>query len=260
MENRPDDRLKEEFLKMEIPDMKEDIMKNVKKENAPRERRRIRPAAVIVIAALFVVLAVTVGAAAGGMLKLNRGGKIRIMDENGVIYNPTGFHIEDEVDVPLSEKAIANIKPYVFLPLPGTQDTFFETADPAEMEGFLDMPLVLPQSIVREANLYRLWASGADGEAASISVQIGTPDDADVMTVYLRGSPGVIGTASEPVMENAMLPDGTPVSVAVAKRKSGGLIAHALYRVNDAVYHLRVYDNSKWALLNKVQEILDTVE
>ncbi len=255
-----ENRLKEEFLSIEIPDMKEDIMKAVKKEKNTRERRRIKPAAVIVMAAMIAVLAVTVGAVAGGMLKLNRGGKIRLMDENGVIYNPTGFHLDEEVDVPLSEKALANIKPYVFLPRTGTESTFFEAADPAEMEAFLDMPLVLPQSIVRDANLYRLWASGANGEAVSIMVQIGTAEDADVMEVYLRGSPGVIGTASEPVMESAMLPDGTPVSVAVAKRKSGGLVAHALYQVNDAVYHLRVYGSTKWALLNQVQEILDTVE
>lgn len=259
MENRLDDRLKEEFLKMEIPDMKEDIMKNAKKENAPRERRRIRPAAVIVMAALVVVLAVTVGAAAGGMLKLNRGGKI-LLNVNGVVVNPTGFHLEGDVNVPLSEKALENIRSYVSSSRPGEVSRNFETDDLSVMEDFLDMPLVLPRSLADEANLYRLWASGENGEAVSISVQIGTPDDADVMTVYLRDFPRVVGTASEPDMEQASLPDGTPVSIAVAERRKGGLVAHVLYRKNEAVYHLTLTGENKKDLLADVQEMLNTVE
>lgn len=256
-----ENRLKEEFLSMEIPEMKEDIMKAVKKEKSTRTRegRRLKPAAVIVMAAMIALLAVTAGAVAGEMLKLNRGGKI-LLNVNGVVVSPTGFHLEGDVNVPLSEKALENIRPYVASAKPGEVSRDFETDDLSVMEEFIDMPLVLPRSLADEANLYRLWASGTDGEAVAIHVQIGTPDDVDVMMVYLRSFPRVVGTASEPDMEQAYLPDGTPVSIAVAERTKGGLVAHALYRKNEAVYHLTLTGESKKTLLADVQAVLDTVK
>ena len=253
-----ENRLKEEFLKMEIPDMKEDIMKNAKKENAPRERRRIRPAAVIVMAALVVVLAVTVGAAAGGMLRLNRGGKI-LVNVNGGVVNPTGFHLEGDVNVPLSEKALENIRSYVSSSRQGEVSRYFETDDLSVMEDFLDMPLVLPENIEKEAILYELRAYGTDGNAATIYLRVQTEDNPDAMRVYLRSTPGVIMTASEPEMEEYALPDGTPATIAAAKYQEGGLVAHALYRKNDAVYHVRVFADGKRELMENVRAILDTV-
>ena len=253
-----DERLKEEFFAMEIPDMKEDIMKAAKRENSEHPRRRMKPAAVIVMAAMIALLGITVGAAAGGMLKLNSGGRIRIKNEDGVIVNPTGFHLDEEVDVPLSEKALENIAPYVFTP--GEEAALYETAVQEEMETFLDMPLYLPDAIADGASLYRLWAVGADGAAVSIELQVVAEDERDAsMNVYLRGSAAVIGTAGEPVMGEYALPDGTPVSVAVADSREGGMVGHALYKLNDAVYHLRVYGADHDEVIERIEAVLETV-
>lgn len=251
--------LKDEYLAMDVPEMTDGIMAAVRRDDC-RKKRKLRPGAVVVLAAVIALLGVTVGAVTGEMLKLNSGGKIRIKDENGMVVNPTGFHLEGDVDVPLSEKALENIGPYVGLPRPGEDSAFFETDDLAVMEEFLDMPLALPESLAEEANLYRLWASGADGEAVSIHIQIGTPEDADAMTVYLRDFPRVVGTASEPEMDRTSLPDGTPVSLVLAESRKGGLVVHALYRKNEAVYHLTLLGESKKELLADVQTMLDTVK
>jgi len=181
------------------------------------------------------------------------------MDADGNIVKPTGFHLEEEVDVSLSEKAMDNITPYI-LPLTAEEERFFETVSLKEMEEFLDMPLVLPDKIKEEAILYQLRVyGGIDGNAVSILLHIQTADTPDAMSVYLRGFPGVIMTASEPEMEDYALSDGTPVKIAVAKYQEGGLAAHALYRKDEAVYHVRVFADSKRELLDDVKAVLDTV-
>lgn len=255
-----DNRLKEEFMAMEIPDMKTKIMAAVRQEDSTRPRRRLRPAAVAVIAAMIAILGITSGAVTSGMLNLKNGSKYYFQDADGNIIRPTGFHLEEDVDVPLSEKALANITPYVHLPISDEDIRSYDTASLEEMEEFLDMPLYLPDSIESEASLYQMRAYGTDGTAVTIYVHVQTEDNPDAISIFLRGFPGVIETASEPEMEEYALPDGTHVSIAIAENKKGGLAAHALYRRNDAVYYLRMSGDGKRGLLEDVKAVLDTVE
>lgn len=255
-----DNRIKNEFAAMEVPDMKTGILAAIRQKKAVSHRRRMRPAAIAVIAAMLALFGITVGAGTSGMLNLQNGSKYSFMDADGNIVKPTGFHLEEDVDVSLSEKAMDNITPYI-LPLTAEEERFYETVSLEEMEEFLDMPLVLPDKIKEEAILYQLRVyGGIDGNAVSILLHIQTADNPDAMSVYLRGFPGVIMTASEPEMEDYTLPDGTPVTIAAAKYQEGGLVAHALYRKDEAVYHVRVFENSKHELMENVKEVLDTVE
>lgn len=255
-----DNRIKNEFAAMEVPDMKTGILAAIRQKKAVSHRRRMRPAAIAVIAAMLALFGITVGAGTSGMLNLQNGSKYSFLDADGNIVKPTGFHLEEDVDVSLSEKAMDNITPYI-LPLTAEEERFYETVSLEEMEEFLDMPLVLPDKIKEEAILYQLRVyGGIDGNAVSILLHIQTSDNPDAMSVYLRGFPGVIMTASEPEMEDYTLPDGTPVTIAAAKYQEGGLVAHALYRKDEAVYHVRVFENSKHELMENVKEVLDTVE
>lgn len=255
-----DNRIKNEFAAMEVPDMKTGILAAIRQKKAVSHRRRMRPAAIAVIAAMLALFGITVGAGTSGMLNLQNGSKYSFLDADGNIVKPTGFHLEEDVDVSLSEKAMENITPYI-LPLTAEEERFFETVSLEEMEEFLDMPLVLPDKIKEEAILYQLRVyGGIDGNAVSILLHIQTADNPDAMSVYLRGFPGVIMTASEPEMEDYTLPDGTPVTIAAAKYQEDGLVAHALYRKDEAVYHVRVFENSKHELMENVKEVLDTVE
>ncbi len=254
-----DNRLKEEFMSMEIPEMKTEILAAVRQENSVHPRRKVRPAAIAVMAAMLALFGITAGAITGGMLNLKNGSKYYFMDADGNVVRPIGFHLEEDVDVPLSEKARDNITPYIHLPITDDEIRAYETVSVEEMEEFLDMPLVLPEDIKAEAILYELRVYGTDGTAVTIHLHIRTEENPDAMSVYLRGSPGVIGTVGEPEMEEYVLPDGTPVSIAVADNKNGGLVAHALYKKNDAVYHLRVDADGKHELMENVQAVLDTV-
>lgn len=255
-----DNRLKEEFMSMEIPEMKTEIMAKIHHKTDGHPRRKVRPAAIAVMAAMLAIFAVTSGAVTSGMLNLKHGSKYHFMDADGNIVKPTGFHLEEDVDVPLSEKAMDNITPYIHLPLTDEEIISYNTVSPEEMEEFLDMPLVLPDHIKSEAVLYELRAYGTDGNAATIYLRVQTEDNPDTMRVYLRGTPGVIMTASEPEMEEYALSDGTPVTIATAKYEDGGLVAHALYRKNDTVYHLRTFADGKRELLENAKAILDTLE
>lgn len=254
-----DNRLKEEFMAIEIPEMKTGILTKIHRENYVRPRRKMRPAAIAVIAAMLALFGITVGAGTSGMLNLQNGSRYSFMDADGNTVKPTGFHLEEDVDVPLSEKAMDNITPYIHLPLTDEEIISYNTVSPEEMEEFLDMPLVLPENIEKEAILYELRVYGTDGNAVTIYLRVQTEENPDAMRVYLRGTPGVIMTAGEPEMEEYTLPDGTPVKIAVAKYQEGGLIAHALYRKNDAVYHVRVFADGKRELMENVRAILDTV-
>ncbi len=252
-----ENRLKEEVLAMEIPDMKEDIMKAVKKEKNSRERRRIKPAAVIVMAALIVVLAVTAGAVAGEMLKLNSGSKYYFKDDEGNVVRPSGFHLDEEVDVPLSEKALENIAPYVFSS--GEMPNLYENADLAAMEEFLDLSMRLPDLTMDGASLYRLWAVGEDGDPVTLYVQV-VREDEQSMDVYFRTGPINVITGSDPVYYEYSLPDGTPVSIAVVESRKGGMVGHALYEYDSAVYHLSMKADNTKTVLENLHAVLDTVE
>lgn len=256
-----DNRLKEEFMAIEIPDMKADIMAKIHRKTDVHPRRRVRPAAIAVIAAMIALFGITVGAGTSGMLNLQNGSKYYFTDTSGNIVKPTGFHLEGEINVPLSEKALANITPYLWFPAEGDTKREFETPSLAEMEEFLDMSLTLPESVKTEAVLYRLNAAGNDGRPVSIHLHIQTAENPDAMSVYLLDNPDVIMTASEPKMEDYTLPDGTPVTIAAAKYQEGGLVAHALYRMDEegAVYHVRVFADGKRELTENVKAVLDTV-
>ena len=224
--------------------------------------KKLRPAAVIVIAAVMVVLGVTAGAAVSGKLNVQSGGKYLMKNEYGIVANPTGFHIAEEVAYPFSEKALENISQHSTTPQGEYQryEARYETSGQGEMEDFLDMSLHLPEAIAKEANLFRFWASGAEGELRAISLQIGTEANGDVMMVWLLDTPGVIGTASEPEMDEYTLPDGTYVSIVVAERRKGGLGAHALYKKEEAVYQLTLTGDNKKDLLTEIRAVLDTVK
>jgi len=253
-----ENRLKEEFLALETPDMKGDIMKRIHREKTVYTGKKLRPAAVIVIAAVMAVLGVTAGAAVSGKLNVQSGGKYLLKNEYGIAVNPTGFHLEEDVAYPFSEKALENIAQYITTP--PEPANLYETSVREDMEDFLDMTLHLPDAITEEANLYRFWATGAEGEARSIHLQIGTEADVDVMTVWLLDTPGVIGTASEPEMDEYTLPDGTYVSLVVAERRKGGLVVHALYKKDEAVYQLSLTGENRKELLTEIKAVLDTVK
>ncbi len=255
-----DNRLKEEFMALEIPDLKPGIMAKIHRKADVCPRRKVRPAAIAVMAAMLALFGITAGAMTGGMLNLKNGSRYYFTDADGNIVRPTGFHLEEDVDVPFSEKALENITPYVHLPITDEEIISYETASPKEMEEFLDMPLVLPDVLVSEASLYQMRAYGTDGTAVTVYVKVMTEENPDAMQIYLRGSPGVIITVGEPAMKEYALPDNTPVRIAVAENENGGWVAHALYKKNDAVYHLRMTADGKRELLENVKAVLDTVE
>ncbi len=254
-----ENRLQAEFSAMEIPDMKGEIMSAIRQGKNGHTGRKLRPAAVLVMAAVILLLGIAAGAAVSGKLNVQSGGKYLLKNEYGVVVNPTGFHIDEEVAYPFSEKAMENISQY--LTTPPENIRHYETAVREEMEAFLDMSLHLPEAIAEGADLYRLWPSGGvDGEAVSIFLQIGMGEHYDIMQVHLLDTPGVIGTASEPEMSEYTLPDGTYVTIVVAERRKGGLVAHALYKKEAAVYQLTLTGDSKKDLLTEIKAVLDTVK
>lgn len=253
-----ENRIKKEFLGIYVPDMKTKIMTKIQQGKNTESVRKIKPT-ILIAAIVFCLLAI--GAAAGGirsMVKLNRGGKYLIVSDEGIAVNPTGFHFE-EADVNFSEKAIENISGYIFTP--PEPANFFETETLIEMEEFLDMKLHIPSAIAENALLYRMWASGAEGEARAVYVQI-VPKNEDMgsMDVYLRDSPGVIGTASEPVIYRVDTTQGMSVSTAVAESRKGGMAAHAIYEIDGAMYGLVVKGKNTNEVLEKAEMILNTIE
>ena len=259
-------RLKDEYLAMEVPDLQEKILAGVQAKTV-HPRRKLRPVAVVAVAVLVAVLGLTAGAAADSLLNIKSGGKYLLRDENGVVFSPTGFHLEEDVNAPLSEKALENIEPYITHFSADTENREFmdyETSELADMETLIDMPLFLPKTIIDQAVLYRFTAAEAEGEIRSMHIIVLTEDeqhagDMLVHMVHLVGFPGVVGTSSEPVFEQSVLSDGTPVSIVISESRKGGLVANVLYKIDGAVYHLEVYGDKKKALLNEVEAILDTV-
>ncbi|MBQ8400785.1 MAG: hypothetical protein IJX14_02540 [Clostridia bacterium] len=257
-------RLREEYLAMDIPELKKGIMERVTGAPSDRSknvrlRRKVRPAAVLAAALMLALLGVTAGAVTNGLLKLKNGSYYTFIDAEGSIVKPKGFHVEDGVDVPLSDAALARIAPYVFLY--AEDETCFEIADPAGMEAFIDRSMHLPEKIKDAAELYRLWAYGTPEYTATIYVEIVSENvqDTGSMKVYLRGGPINITTESDPVMHAYALSDGTPVQIAVADNMDGVRTGYAFYRYEDAVYELRVTGGNSHEILRQLQEILDTV-
>lgn len=254
-----DNRLREEYLAMPIPEMKENITDAIRSQKRSHPRRKPKLAAVAILAALIVLVPVTVGAAVGGALYLKTGSRFEVVDANGYRVRPNGFQLEEDICAPLSEQAMTNITPYIFTPGDG-KATVYETADRKEMELFIDRPMYLPQA-ADEAVLYRLWAAGADGKAVNIYVQIQIESEElqGDMDVYLLGGNLNFLTFGEPKMYEYALPDGTPVTIAVADTKDGGKVAMAFYKYEDAVYKLSLSGKNSRDLLRDVHAVLDTV-
>ena len=70
-----DNRIKNEFAAMEVPDMKTGILAAIRQKKAVSHRRRMRPAAIAVIAAMLALFGITVGAGTSGMLNLQNGNR-----------------------------------------------------------------------------------------------------------------------------------------------------------------------------------------
>ena len=253
------DRLKEEYLAMEVPELREKILEKAKREKTVRTQRKLRPAAMAAVVLMIAVLAVTAGAVTNGIIRLQYGSYYRFVDDAGNIVKPTGFHMEDGVDVPLSETALDNIMPYVYLY--DEDETCFHTSDPAGMEAFIGRAMHLPECFAETAAGYCLRAYGTPEYAATIYVEI-VPEDAqdDVsLKMYLRSGPINILTESTPKLYAYALPDGTPVSIAVADSLQDGKVGFAFYRYADAVYQLRVQGTTVSAIRSRIEQILDTV-
>lgn len=252
-------RLKEEYLAMEVPELQEKILAGVRAEKTGHPRRKLRPAAVVAVVVTVAVLAVTAGAVANGVLRLQYGSYYKFLDGDGNIVQPTGFHMADSVDVPLSETVLANIMPYVYLY--DEDETCFHTADPAGMEAFIGRAMHMPECLTEEAEGYRLWAYGTPEYAATIYVEIVPMDahsDASVK-MYLRSGPINILTESTPKLDTYTLSDGTPVSIAIADSLQDGKVGFAFYRYADAVYQLRVQGTTVSEVRSRIETILDTV-
>jgi len=151
-------RLKEEYLVMEVPELQEKILAGVRAKKTGHPRQKLRPAAVVAVAVMVAVLAVTAGAVANGVLRLQYGSYYKFLDGDGKIVQPTGFHMADSVDVPLSETVLANIMPYEYLY--DEDETCFHTTDPVGMEAFIGRAMHMPECLTEEAEGYRLWAYG----------------------------------------------------------------------------------------------------
>jgi len=255
------ERIRREFGEIETPDMKPEILAKLHEQTKPVPRRRIRPV-LIAAAALILVLTVAVGAAANGMIRLIPESRVSFRDDDGNIVRPQGFHAAESANVPLSERALDNIAPYVFDPGPGQEPTLFETADRAEMEALIDMPLILPEAVEERATGYRLWAAGTDGIAVSIYVQIQLDGNwgGDSVNVHLRGSIGSYITAGEPEISAYTLPDGSAASLSVSETLSGTWSVFGFYTRDGAIYSLRLHEGeSKNASLREAKAILDTL-
>ncbi len=252
-----DKKFREAYLAMEIPEMKTGIMEAITAPKAKRMHRRIRPAAAVVMAMLC--LCMLMSAAAAGSMLLREGSLFYYRDSDGNMIKPDGFHMKDAADVQLSEKALANIAPYVYAPVDSV--TVYETGTCGAMEAFLDYSMRLP-AFAENASHYVMNACGNSRETASVYVGI-EPEEAwgdCSVRVYLRNVSINVRTASTPKLHDYRLSDGTPVSIALYKSMSGYDSAAAMYKDNGAVYHITLRGGTKNELLTQMKAILDTVE
>lgn len=254
------DRLKKEYMAVPVPELKTGILQTIHHAKKAKPHRKIRVSVIAAAVVMAAVLGVAAGAVADGLLNLQYGSYYTFMDMDGNPVKPNGFHLADSTDVPLSEAALTNIRPYVFLY--EEDETYYEAANAAEMEAFIDRPMRLPQAIVDTASRYCLWTYGQDGEPVTIYVQISTTEEqhAVSMKVHLRGGPVNILTKDTPKIDTYALPDGTPASIAIAESLEGETVGFALYRHEDAVYHLTAEGGSRRQIRDCLKAILDTVK
>lgn len=254
-------QLRDEIRSMEIPDLRAGIFAEIRGNPPIRPRRRVRTARLALIAAVLLLLTLTAAAAAGGLLQLRSGTMYYFRGDDGTLIRPDGLHLEEKIDVPLSDTALANIAPYLFEP--SENATLYEAADLAAMEAFIDLPLELPRAVTDTASRYRLWAIGIRETQEAVTVYVQIPLDGGewqgYMYAYLRSSPINIITGDAPMFDTYALPDGMPVQLAAAQRTSGGYTGQAFYRINGVLYHISLTGENKRTLLRDLREILDTV-
>lgn len=250
-------KLKEAYMEMEIPEMKGDILDAIGSSKPKRMHRRIRPAAAVVMSVLFLTMLMS--AAAAGSMLLQEGSRFYYRDSDGNMIKPDGFHLKDDADVVLSEKALANITPYVYAPT--APEVVYETKTRGEMEEFLDYSMRLP-ALAANASRYAMKACGNSPDAASVYVGIETEaawGECSV-SVYLCNVFLNVRTASTPKLYDYKLPDGTPASIALYTAMSGADSAAGMYKDNGAVYYITLRGENKNELLAQMKAILDTVE
>lgn len=250
-------QLRNEVHGLDIPDLKQSILGAIRGNTPVFRQRKLRISRIAVIAAILLLLTLTVGAAAGGILKLHSGIPYYFRDADGNQMEPSGVHLEEPIDAPLSETALANIAPYVFSV--GAEATLYETTALAELETFLDQPLYLPDTVISSAELYRLWAVGTDVYSATIYVKIQISDELD-MVVHLRSAPINVIMGSDPEFSDYTLPDGTSVQLASGERTRGGRTIQAFYMYDDVLYQISMVGEKDKTLLREVKLILDTVD
>jgi len=256
-QNDFEQQLCDEFRGLDVPDMKLDIMGAIREgtHDLPHKKRRI--SRIMVIAAILLLLTLTVGAVASGILKINSGNKYYFRDADGNLVKPAGLHLEEPIDAPLSDTALANIAPYVFSV--GAEATLYETTVLEELETFLDQQFYLPDIVKTSATIYRLWAVGPDVHTAVIYVQIQIDDKCE-MEIHLRSDPINIITGSDPKFFDYRLSDGTSAQLASAERTRGGRTVQAFYLYDEVLYQISMIGEKEKILLREVKSMLDTVD
>lgn len=252
-----DKKIREAYRDVDVPDLKAGILAAVAAKDPKRVHRKIRPAAAVLLSAVFLTMLMS--AAAAGSLLLQEGSRFYYRDSDGNRIKPDGFHLKDDADVVLSEKALANIAPYVYAPTDPAM--VYETKTRGEMEEFLDYSMRLP-NLAANVSRYEMKACGNSPDAASVYVQIRGEDawkDCSV-SVYLCNVFLNVRTASTPKLYDYTLPDGTPASIAIYTAMSGADSAAGMYKDNGAVYHITLRGDNKKDLLAQMKAILDTVE
>ncbi|MBQ2708628.1 MAG: hypothetical protein IJF67_10205, partial [Clostridia bacterium] len=208
-----ENKLKEMYREIPAPELKAEIFAQIHGKKLPKPHRRLKTTAILAAAA--ILLTVTAGAAVVGSVKLLPGVTVLFRDDAGNLVRPEGYHLEQGADAPLSEKALANIAPYICHP---ADNLFYETTTRAEMEEFLDRKLHIPtaaEELEGTGLKYVLRAFGADGEAETISVSLYGDSVECSFGVNLKTNPYSLITGSRAELREYALPDGTPVTIAV---------------------------------------------
>ena len=134
-----ENKLKKLYREIPVPELKTAVLAEIHGEKRVRRPMKLRAAAILAAAA--ILLTVTAGAAVVGSVKLLPGVTVLFRDDAGKLVRPEGYHLEQGADAPLSEKALANIAPYICHP---RDNLGFETGSRAELEEFLDRKLHIP--------------------------------------------------------------------------------------------------------------------
>ena len=254
-----EDKLKEMYYDVTAPDIRAAILAEIHGAKPARPRLRLRAAAVI--AAVLTLLCIAAGAAVVGGVKLLPGVTVLFRDDAGKLVRPEGYHLEHGADAALSEKALANIAPYICGP---RENLGFETGSRAELEEFLDMPLHIPTAAeaLEGASLRYVLHAFGDGETANtIDVSMYGDSAECSFGIYLKVNPHSLITGGRADISEYSLPDGTTATIAAFRAQSDGEpCVIAFYVIDDVMYQLSLDGGSKKELLAEAKAILDTVE